>query len=220
MNIPQPTWRVTAPLVALTAVPLLAGIVRLSGLSAGGPITPDNAHFFVSPAPVIIHIVASLFYCLLGALQFSQVRRNNITWHRIAGRMLVLMGLLSSLSGLWMTLFYGIPAALQGVLLYLARILVGAGMTYALILAWIKIRQKDVTAHRAWMIRAYALGQGAGTQVLIMLPPAILLGGDIAGMPRDILMSTAWVINLLFAEWIIRRQTGRSRKISLQSEVT
>jgi hypothetical protein len=31
-------------------------------------------------------------------------------------------------------------------------------------------------AHQAWMLRAYALGQGAGTQVLFLLPPQLLSG--------------------------------------------
>ena len=42
-------------------------------------------------------------------------------------------------------------------------------MTASIVLAWAAIRQRDVARHRAWMVRAYALGQGAGTQVLIFL---------------------------------------------------
>ena len=34
----------------------------------------------------------------------------------------------------------------------------------------------------------------------------MLLIGDPVGLQRDLLMSLAWLINLLIAEWIIHRQ--------------
>lgn len=57
------------------------------------------------------------------------------------------------------------------------------------------------------MIRAYALGQGAGTQLLI-LGPWTLLGGEPSGVTRDLLMSVGWAINVVVAEWIIRRSAA------------
>jgi hypothetical protein len=54
------------------------------------------------------------------------------------------------------------------------------------------------------MIRAYALGQGAGTQVITAIPWLILVG-EPSGFTRDILMTLSWVINLLIAEAVIRR---------------
>jgi len=211
-STPAPAWPVTIGLLVLTAVPSLAGIARLVSLASGGPVSAENARFFAAPLPAIIHIISVLLYCIVGAFQFAPVRRYNITWHRLTGRVLVVAGIISALSGLWMNQFYAIPAELQGPLLYTVRILVGLGMLASIILAWLRILKKDVASHRAWMIRAYALGQGAGTQVLTMLPPAILLGGDITGFPRDVLMSLAWVINLLVAEWIIRRPQFRQNK--------
>ncbi len=70
-------------------------------------ITPENARFFDDPAPVLIHIATSLTFSILGALQFSpSLRRSRPHWHRISGRLLVLPGFASALSGLWMALFY------------------------------------------------------------------------------------------------------------------
>ena len=37
-------------------------------------------------------------------------------------------------------------------------------MAAAIVLGFTAIRRRDIAAHRAWMIRAYALGLGAGTQ--------------------------------------------------------
>jgi len=57
--------------------------------------------------------------------------------------------------------------------------------------------------------RAYALGQGAGAQVLVLLP-WMLISGESGGRVRDLLMTLSWAINLGVAEWIIRRrQHGR-----------
>jgi hypothetical protein len=55
------------------------------------------------------------------------------------------------------------------------------------------------------MIRAYALGQGAGTQVLILLP-WMLLTGHSGGWARDVLMTLAWLVNIAVAEYIIQCQ--------------
>lgn len=37
-------------------------------------------------------------------------------------------------------------------------------MAACLVLGFTAIRRRDIAAHRAWMIRAYAIGLGAGTQ--------------------------------------------------------
>jgi uncharacterized membrane protein YozB (DUF420 family) len=202
-------WRVPAMLLALSLVPTVAGIVRLTSLSAGAHVTPENARFVAAPMPVAIHVVAVTLYCLLGAFQFARgFRLRWPGWHRRIGRILAVSGLLAAVSGLWMAHFYSIPTSLQGPLLYGVRLVVGASMLAAIVLAWRSILRRDVAQHEAWMIRAYALGQGAGTQVLVFVPIA-LVSGDVFGLPRDLLMSLAWGINAVFAEWLIRR--GRKR---------
>jgi hypothetical protein len=68
------------------------------------------------------------------------------------------------------------------------------------------------------MIRAYAIGQGAGTQVIISIP-WLLLAGEPTGLTRDLLMTLAWVINIVVAEKIILKQSKRvvNRPVSLSS---
>jgi hypothetical protein len=63
------------------------------------------------------------------------------------------------------------------------------------------------------MVRAYALGQGAGTQVLV-LGPGVLLFGEVLGPTRDLLMTVAWGINVGFAEYVIRRTRTARRETS------
>ncbi|HEY9014205.1 MAG TPA: DUF2306 domain-containing protein, partial [Gemmatimonadales bacterium] len=99
-------WLVAA-LLLLSAIPLASGAFRLRELAGGAEITPANARFFASPLPVAVHIVSASVYALLGAFQFANgFRRRWPGWQRMAGRLLVVCGLLVGLSGLWMTLFY------------------------------------------------------------------------------------------------------------------
>lgn len=58
------------------------------------------------------------------------------------------------------------------------------------------------------MLRGYAIGLGAGTQAVLMLPLTLLIG-EIHGLLRDLLMILAWVVNLAVAEWAIRRHAAR-----------
>jgi Predicted membrane protein (DUF2306) len=59
------------------------------------------------------------------------------------------------------------------------------------------------------MTRAYAIGLGAGTQVVTHLPWFVFVGKPDEST-RAMLMGAGWVINLAVAEWIIRRRRLRS----------
>jgi small-conductance mechanosensitive channel len=191
----------------LSLIPALGGVVRLNDLANRTAITPDNARFMAVPLPVVIHIIFALAFCVIGAFQFApRFRQRHPDWHRMAGRWLMLAGLASALTGIWMTVFYSIPQALQGPLLHVVRLLVGAGMALSIVLAWNTVRRKNIAAHRAWMMRAYALGQGAGTQALIFVPYTLSFGQP-NQITRDVLMTASWVINLLIVEWMLRRQS-------------
>ncbi|MGL4608499.1 MAG: DUF2306 domain-containing protein [Trueperaceae bacterium] len=199
------------PLILLSLVPTIAGTVRLVGLSSGETITPENARFHAMPLPVVIHILGSLPFCILGTFQFAPgFRKHYPTLHRTMGKWLMVAGLASGLSGLYMTLFYPISQQLQGPVLLIVRLLVGAGMALSIVMAWYRVRQRNIKEHRAWMLRAYALGQGAGTQVIVFLPWTLLLG-EANGLTRDFLMTLAWVINFAFAEWLINKPTSKTQ---------
>jgi uncharacterized membrane protein len=200
-----PDWAIIVALLLLSAFPALNSVLRLTSL-ASGEVTPANARFFAAPVPVIVHVISVTVYCILGAFQFaSGWRTRHLELHRLMGRFLLVAGLLSALSGLWMTVLYPLFPSLQGVILYAARMVVGTAMTVALVLAFMTIRRGNVGAHKAWMIRAYAYGQGAGTQVLIFIPWMVAFGAP-NDLTRDLLMTLAWTINAIFAEWVIQRR--------------
>jgi hypothetical protein len=121
----------------------------------------------------------------------------------------VASAIFAALTGLWMTVMYPIPPELQGGLLYAVRVLVSVAMLLSISFAVVSVMDGDIATHRAWMIRAYALGQGAGMQVVVLLPWMLLIGKP-SMLQRDVLMSLAWLINLLVAEMAIQRWSPRN----------
>lgn len=199
-------WLVPAALIALTAIPSLTGTLALVGLAEGTQITPDDSRFAAMPLPIVIHILSALPFCILGAFQFAPgFRRRWPSWHRLAGRLVVPCGLAAGLSGLWMTQFY--PEN-QTSLLYSFRMVFGSAMVLSIALGLVAILRRDIAGHRAWMMRGYAIGQGASTQALTGLL-WVLIFGTLGQPSKDLLMGASWVINLLVAEWIIRRKAHR-----------
>lgn len=211
-------WFIPACLIALSLVPMAGGAFRLAQLGGDAAITPDNARFYTDPLPVVLHIVGSALYCVLGALQFAPgFRHRHPGWHRVAGRVLVLCGLVSAATGLWMTLvhppatFTGpLPASYDGLMVYVMRLLAGSAMALSLVLGVTSVLRRDFPTHEAWMIRAYAIGLGAGTQAITHLP--WFLFPDIRGeFSRALFMGAGWAINLVVAEWLIQAIKPRCR---------
>src|SRR5579859_7683517 len=91
-----------------------------------------------------------------------------------------------------------------GSTLYAVRLLFGAAMVGSLIVGFAAIRRRDVKQHRAWMMRGYAIGLGAGTQVVTLGAGAVIAGPP-SELSRALLMGAGWVINLAVAEWAIRK---------------
>lgn len=111
-----------------------------------------------------------------------------------------------------MTRFY--PRAWNdGVLLDGLRLAFGWAMAASIVLGLVAIRKRDVVRHRAWIMRAYAIGMGAGTQAVVHLPWFLVAGvpGELA---RALLMGAGWAINLAVAEWIIRRGPGAPQRVA------
>jgi uncharacterized membrane protein YozB (DUF420 family) len=200
-------------LILLSIVPVAAGVARLLELAGGGTVSEGNARFFASPLPVVMHILAVIPYSILGALQFAPaVRCRWPTWHRMAGRYLAVLGLVAALTGLWMARFYPWPTG-DGELLFQLRCAFGSAMIVSILLGIEAVRRRDFVSHGAWMLRGYAIAMGAGTQVLTHLP-WLVVGVQPGEMSRATAMGAGWVINLVVAEWVIRR--GGSRGVVVQ----
>lgn len=197
-------WPIPTALIALTAIPLTAGTLRLVQLFGGPAVLPADDRFASQPAPLVVHIVGATIYALVGGMQLVPAfRRSHLTWHRRAGRVVAVAGLLVAGSALWMTIGYAAKPG-TGDLLYVLRLVFGSGMVAALLLGFTAARRHDIQAHRGWMLRAYAIGLAAGTQALTEGIGGALFGtGELSA---DLAKAAGWVINLAVAEWIIRRR--------------
>ncbi len=194
-------------LILLSVAPAAAGVARLVEL-AGGTASPSSARFFAAPLPVVLHIVAAVPYSILGALLFAPtLRRRWPAWHRAAGRYLAGFGLVAALTGLWMAHFYPWPEG-DGEFLYVLRLVFGSAMVLSILMGIEAALRRDFKAHGAWMMRGYAIGLGAGTQVFTHLP-WLVLGTWPGESGRAVAMGAGWLINVLVAEFIIERSRSR-----------
>lgn len=201
----RPQWLIPAGLIVLSLVPVIAGALRITELASGPVVTEANARFVSSPIPVVVHIIGATTYLLLGALQFvPRLRNGRPSWHKMAGRILVPAGLLAALSGMWMGVFYTRPVFDMS-----ARVVFGGLMVTFILLGLRAVLRKDFGTHRRWMIRGYAVGIGAGTQVFTALVWLLVTGGATPDPNTTVLLLIAgWVINLAVAEVAIRRSVA------------
>ena len=210
-------WGFLALIFVYSAVPVMGGLIRLLELAGGPAIAPENLRALANPLPISIHLLSSGLFCCFGALQFlPKLRRRNPKAHRIIGRCVALAGLLSAVSGLWMTHFFTFPEDLQGNLLYWVRIFLGSMMIVLIIWAIIAIKSRNVFQHSGAMLRAYAIGQGASTQALLGIGWIIFTGTEAAGPEREFIMISAWGLNLLAAEiliWTLLKPTCQRFKL-------
>ncbi len=212
-RMPNPTRRrrrrttlIVTGLVLLAIVPVLGGALRLTDL-AGGEQSPENSRFFEFGPLIIAHIVGATVYSVLGAFQFAPGLRRR-RWHRWSGRVLVPAGLVAAGTGIWMSASPSLPDTNSLALVGL-RVGFGALMVVALLLGLRAVLRRDIPTHRAWMIRAYAIGMGAGTQVFTLgLMPVVF--GSVDATLVAIGMGAGWFINLAVAEAVIRRSRRRA----------
>jgi uncharacterized membrane protein len=208
------SWPVPAALIALVAVAVIAGVLRLVQLSGGAAKIPPNPRFDASPIPVVVHIVSAIVFALVGAFQFvPRLRRRRRSWHRRAGRVVVLAGLGVALSALWLNQFFPRAHATRGVV-YPLRLAFGVALVVTLVLGFRAARRRNFARHRVWMIRSFAIALVAGTQVFTLgFGGAIFGTGDLA---QALMLVAAWAINLAVAEWAIRRpaRAGSRRRLA------
>jgi uncharacterized membrane protein len=197
-------WLLPAGLIVFGLIPIVANALRRAALAMGADgSSPGEVGGM--PLPVILHVVGATVFVVLGALQFSAgFRRRRPTWHRIAGRLAILAALLAAGSGLWLAFATLLDSSL---LLFLLRLLASAGLAMSIILGFRAITQRRLPQHRAWMIRAFALGLGAATQVFTLGFGEAIFGES--ELSIALLNGAGWAINLAVAEWLIRRTPRR-----------
>ena len=202
-------WILFALIIVYSFAPAVGGLLRVLELAGGPAIIPENPRALSDPFPITLHILTSVLFCIAGALQFlPSIRRHHPATHRAIGRIVVPAGCLAAASGLWMTYIYVFPEELQGNLLYWVRMVLGSSMIGFIVWAVVAIRSRNVFRHGASMLRAYAIGQGASTQTILGIGWILAVGSEATGPIREGMMVSAWVLNLMVAELLIRRLLG------------
>jgi hypothetical protein len=202
----RPEWALLAFILVYSFVPTVGGLIRVLELAGGPTIAPPNPRALADPLPITFHILTSIVFCIAGALQFlPSFRRHSPACHRINGRVVAIAGGASAATGLWMTHVYTFPADLQGSLLYWVRMVLGSSMIILIVWAVLAIRAHDRFRHTASMLRAYAIGQGASTQTIMEIAWIVFAGSEASGSMRDVIMVSAWILNLAVAEVLIGR---------------
>lgn len=196
-------------LLIATFIPIITGALTMYQITAGS-LPQSSIKFAAVPGSLFFHALGGVLFALLGPLQFAGVLKRRFgRLHKITGRIFVASGLLLGLSSL--RLLAEFPDASTWVLIS-ARLAAGLGMSLALIWAIVAIRRGQVARHRAWMIRAYAVGMGSATISFIMLPIFLITGEAVKGYAADFLFVASWIINIAIAEWVIRKGKPASIK--------
>jgi len=108
-----------------------------------------------------------------------------------------------------MAVFYPHPPG-DGAILLVLRLVFGCAMVASIGLGIRGIVRRDFIRHSAWMTRAYAIGVGAGTQALVLIPQSIIFGSS-NELSRAMFIGAAWLINLAVAEYVLRRRARPAR---------
>lgn len=191
-------------LAVFSAIPVLNALVQVFQIPSGS-YPEDSARLALAPIAWFAHVLAGAAFGITGPMQFVRALRHRFgALHRVTGRIFVLSGAVLGLSGL--SLLAQVTSVRTPVV-DIARGLFGLALLIALALAMAAIRDRDILRHRAWVIRAYAIGMGLGAVALVFFPIYIITGQPPMGLASDILLVGSWVTTIAIAEMIIRRSS-------------
>ncbi|QOS81913.1 DUF2306 domain-containing protein [Paenibacillus sp. JNUCC31] len=153
-----------------------------------------------------IHIVTAIFALIIGPFQlFIKPMNDRKRWHRLLGYGYVLSITVSGIVSVYLSLF-----ATGGWIAGLGFMSLDVLWVATTLIATRKIMAKDIQAHKAWMLRSYALTFAAVT-LRIWLAPLNLLFGDFEAAFR-VVAWVCWIPNLLVIEAVISRMRLRQRQ--------
>ncbi|MGW6280151.1 DUF2306 domain-containing protein [Kribbella sp. NPDC055071] len=192
-------------IVVLAAIILVFAIARLINDVPhiyNGTVPPEaiDKEYVAHPWISYLHIGPAVVYLLGAPIQLAyRIRSRHYTFHRRFGRIVLVCALLCGVFAIWFGLFYSFGGPVQAA----ASVVFGLWFLFCLVSAFRAIRRHDLTNHRRWMIRAFAIGIGVGTiriwVYLFTLP-------DVLSFPAAFAASfwIAFALHAAFAEWWIR----------------
>lgn len=204
----QTTWRLPVLLILLGILPIAASVYRvvvLATTEATTVVNPDELRFFEMPGSILAHVVLGTLFLILGAFQMSPgLRRRALRLHRRIGWAAVISALTFSLSGVWMVFAYP-PHSAASLMVDVGRVIFGFAVAVFIMLGIAAAIQRKIAAHRAWMIRAYALAASAGIQSYLIAIVTVVMGGFDPKV-ADAMIVLGWFIGIIAAELIINQK--------------
>lgn len=188
--------------IAMTFLALLMAAYATGVLVTPMLRSPFLQQLFIDkPTAISIHIGGSLIAIAVGTFQLNQrLRSHFISAHRWAGRVYVIAVVVGGTSGFMLAL-----TSLGGLVTHFGFGLLAACWIGSTLIAYWHIRRGDITAHRAWMIRSYALTLAAVT-LRLYLGLFQAAGIDFASA-YQVVSWLCWVLNILIVEWVLLART-------------
>ena len=180
------------------------------------PTDPDDLHYVKHALLISLHIVPGLLFLLLGPLQFiSSLRARWPTLHRWSGRVFIVSGLITAITAIVINMAF---PPVGGLFKSLAVYIFSLALIISLIIALRAILRRDIKHHRAWMIRAFAIGLSISTMRIFFIP-AYMLFGIPSNFTIALGMWIGFIVNIIVAEIILWRERIRLRALNTQSEL-
>ncbi|MGE0445217.1 MAG: DUF2306 domain-containing protein [Vicinamibacterales bacterium] len=179
----------------------LVALYALAYIVVGPGMYPDQLFdsFVARPWGIYPHALFGSVAMLTGALQFRRsLLVNRPAWHRRAGVTYVVAATVTGAVGVYMAIY-----SFGGWLTHVGFGLLGLALIGTTLQAFLSIKRWDIAAHRAWMLRSYAL-LFAAVMLRIELPLLAMALGDFTPAYQAVAW-ISWVPNLAWAEWWIAR---------------
>ncbi len=192
-------WIIVA---VLAVIGILAVLGRLSDLGRGvGPPSASSIDtgYADHPSLTMLHILPGALFMILGPLQFvRRIRSRALGFHRWSGRVFVISSLVIGVTGMIMGVVMPIGGANETV----ATTFFALIFLFAVVRAFIYVRQGNVARHREWMLRAFAVGLAIAT----IRPIVVMFFALTSLSPQEFFGIAFWLgfsLHLVIAEiWI------------------
>jgi len=210
------SWLVPVLLLLMGMIAIVASVSRLSSMTqviASGGITEDSkdiVRYIEHTVISVLHLLPGIVFMLLGPFQFVPgIRRRWPLVHRCLGRVFIISGILVGISAISMAMLFPV---LVNQFVTSANLVFGGVLIVALVIAFCAILRRDIARHRAWMIRAYAIGLSIATMRL-MFGAVFLLSGDFKESYLPPLVWLTFILHIVVAELILMRKRRRHLEV-------
>lgn len=161
---------------------------------------------------IFLHALLASIALAIGPFQFHRGFLLRFrAFHRLLGKIYVIAAIVGSgLIGFYMAMY-----SFGGWITHVGFGALATATAFTTAMAFIKIRQGEVLAHREWMIRSFALIFAAVT-LRLLLPLLVIIHGGNFTPAYQWVSWLCWVPNLLLVELFLRKF---SRRGSLSQEL-